>query len=758
LALVAGTLLLAAPAGAQAGAPSIPESWVEEVSATSAKLRAKINPNGPFSAYRFEYVTQAAFEKSGFATAIKAPPSGAPLGGGTTTLTVSQSLTPPLTPLTPATPYRYRAVASNSEGTTIGPEHVFATQEVALTFHLPDRRGWEMVSPVDKGGGAIAPPGALHGGGELQATHSGAPTTTAITYGSATAFGQAAGAPPVSQYLSRRSEGGWLTENVSAPLDSGAYGDKSDGAPYRLFSTDLSKGLLFGGLPCRGGVAGCPAPNPVLPGTGAPAGFMAYYLREGSSGDYTSLLSAQDLSHTSVSSEAFALSFAAASPDLSHLVLSSCAALTQDATETLASPGECAPERNLYEWSASGLKLINLLPGQTEGAPGARIAAPIGALSEDGSRVYWVEEGKLYLREGSQSYLLDEAGGEGGTLQAASSDGSIAFFSREGHLYRFLVSTKTLTDLTPAGGVAGVLGASEDGSTLYYQDAAGIERWHEGATTQIAAGAQAAAKSDYEPPTIGTARVSPDGSHLAFLSTRELTGYDNAGQMEVYIYGPPVAGGAPQLNCASCNPTGERPQGAASIPGALPNGSTEAYKPRALSADGNRIFFDSSDELVVQDTNSHPDVYQWEARGEGDCVRSPGCVNLISSGRALEGASFIDASAVGVDAYFITDEPLISTDPGSIDLYDARVGGGFAIPPKPIPCIADACQSLPPTPEDPDPGTLVKNAGNPAQSFLVEEKKKKNRKSHRGHKGKGKRQINGKGKYHVPLKRKDRAR
>jgi hypothetical protein len=726
LALLAGALLL--PAAAQAAeAPQVGESWVTDVTASSAKLWAKINPGGANATYRFEYVSQSAFEVSGYATAAKAPLSGAAaLGAGTTFQEVVQSIEG----LSAATAYRYRVLATNKEGTTTAPEHVLATQESSLNFKLADNRGWELVSPIDKGGGAIAAPEALFGGGTDQAAQGGG----AVTYGSATAFGKdPKGAPPVSQYLSTRSASSWVTEDVSAPLASAAYGDLPDGAPYRLFSDDLAQGLLFGGLACRGEIKGCPAPNPVLAGSGAPSGYMAYYLRDGATGSYTSLLTPADLAHSAVSPEAFEASFAAASPDLPHVVLSSCAALTANATEAPAGPGQCDPEeQNLYEWSSSGLSLVNLLPGDTEGTPGAAIAAFIGAVSQNGARIYWTGAGNLYLREGTASALV----GEGTSFQAASADGSIAYFSKEGHLYRYDALAKAPTDLTPTGSLAGVLGSSADGSTVYYQDGSGIERWREGTIAQVAPGAAAAAPSDYSPAR-GTSRVSPDGSHLAFLSNKELSTYDNGGEMEAYLYGPPLGGGAPQLICASCNPTGERPQGAASIPGTPANGSTRAYKPRVLSADGSRLFFDSSDELVVGDSNTHSDVYQWEAKGVGDCVRSPGCVSLISSGRALGGASFIDASADGSDAYFITDESLVGADPGSIDLYDARIGGGFPEAPKPTPCIADACQSLPPTPEDPDPGSLVKSSGNPAPSFAGP-KKKKHRKHHKGHKkGKG---------------------
>ena len=74
---------------------------------------------------------------------------------------------------------------------------------------------------------------------------------------------------------------------------------------------------------------------------------------------------------------------------------------------------------------------------------------------------------------------------------------------------------------------------------------------------------------------------------------------------------------------------------------------------------------------------------------------------LISSGRSAGGASFVDASADGSDAFFLTDGSLVAADPGSVDLYDARVGGGFPIPPPPIACEGDACQALPPEPVDP---------------------------------------------------------
>jgi hypothetical protein len=745
-ALAAWAVILLIPAVAlAAGPPQVNASWVTEVTATGAKLRAEINPNGFSTTYRFQYISDSAYRanqealppRDAFTGAAQVPPGKeAGIGSGTTPLAVVQSVGS----LTPATTYHYRPIATNAAGPpVVGPAHVFTTQETSLVFRLPDNRGWELVSPVDKNGGAIAAPEAIFGGGDIQAAAVAAgENAPSITYGSATSFGEAAGAPPASQYASRRTASGWLTSNISTPLDSAAYGDHPDGAPYRLFSTDLSRALLFGGLACRGGLEGCPAANQPLPGTGAPPGYMAYYMRDNTSGALSSLLDAADVAHSSVAAQSFEVAFAAASPDLSHVVLSSCAALTANATEIPGSPGSCnSAATNLYEWSASGLQLVNLLPGASSGTPGAAIAAPSGAVSGDGSRVYWTQGGNLYLREGAQTVWVDESQGGGGVFQTATPDGSIAFFTKAGHLYRFSAATKAAVDITPAGGVIGVLGASADGSHLYYQDGDGLEHWSSGAVLTVAPGAAVAAKSDY-PPATGTSRVSADGLHLAFLSSAELTGYDNTDaatklpDSELYIYGPPPAGGPAALACASCNPTGERPDGPSTIPGDAANGSTHAYKPRVLSGDGSRLFFDSADELVVQDTNSHPDVYEWEAPGAGTCSRPSGCVDLISSGRGTGGASFLDATADGSDIFFITSESLVRSDPrGSVDAYDARVNGGFVDPPEPIPCLGDSCQSLPGEPDDPTPGTLVPNSGNPPLRFFGPKAKRKHLKLHK---------------------------
>jgi hypothetical protein len=693
-------LSLFAPVASAAGAPQVGPAWTGGVGSVTATLLAEVSPNGLSGTYHFDYLPEATYQanlgagKDGFAGAAKAPPGSDPsIGSGVVAATVSRSISS----LQPDTAYRYRVQATNSAGTTFGLARPFRTEPFGGGPILLDGRGWELVSPVEKDGGEVQGPGQSFGGGTIQAAAGG----SALTYSSTSAFGDAGGAPAGSQYVSRRAAGGWATENVTEPTVSGAYGEEPDGVPFQLFSVDLAQALMLDGR-CREAGAGDPCPR-------------SYLLRESATGALATSPARPDLW------------LAGANADLSQRVLSTCAALTANAVE-VPGPDGCDPAKpNLYRWSAGGLSLVNLLPAAVVGTPGADLAAQAGATSSDGSRVYWRElaSGNLFLREAASTKQVDDTVGGGGTFQAASTSGALAYFTSSGHLYRYDAPSDTATDLTPAGGVVGVLGASADGARVYYLSAAGLFLRQGATTTKVADAADA---SNY-PPATGTARVTPSGSHLAFLSSASLTGYDNRKratppgppQVEAFLYDA----GTGVLTCASCNPSGEQPLGGSTIPGALANGkgllAIHAYKPRALSDDGRRLFFDSLDELALQDEEpnhtTEPDVYEWEAQGAGSCAHEGGCVGLVSSGDQGTGSAFLDASATGGDAFFLTSESLVGADTGFADLYDARVGGGFPEPARPIECFGDSCQFLPSEPEDPNPGTLIPSTGNPPLRF-----------------------------------------
>ena len=719
LSLAAIALLALAPAPANAAPPTIGQVYSSAIFSSTATLNAQINPNGLSTSYHFDYLTKAAYEaniaaaKEPFSGALRIPAlSDSNIGAGSSLINVT-----PQQPsnLSPDTAYRYRLVAKNT-ATATSATFSFTTQAIGGGSVLADGRGWEMVSPVDKNGGQVEAPGAIAKGGVLQAAAQGG----SVTYGSSASFAGGVGAPPASQYLATRNSGGWSTQNLTKPIFSGTYDAKDTGAPYQLFSADLARAILLNGDHCRGEGTNCAVANPPLSGTDAPAGYEDYYLIEGGS---TALLGNSNAGFLAIDPAHFDLSLAGTSPDLKHPVLSTCAALSSNATQVPLGEGCDPAQQNLYEYSpGTGLTLVNLLPGETAGTPGAALAAQSGAISADGSRVYFSQGGNLYLRAAGQTKEVDEDAGGGGAFETASSDGSVAFFSKAEHLYRYTTASGHATDLTPSGGVKGVLGTDATGSSVYFQDESALALWHT-TTTTVAPGAEAAEEGDWLSKA-ATARVSADGTKLLFTSKLPLTEYDNTDlkaktpDAEVFLYD---SSGAGSLTCVSCNPTNGRPIGPSSIPGSVPNGtaegSTNAYKPRALSANGRRVFFDSRDALGLADTNNSPDVYEWEAQGEGGCTRAGGCVNLISDGRTAGGATFIDASADGSDAFFLTAGSLVKADPGAQDLYDARVGGGFPEASEPLACEGDACQPLPSPPVDPTLTTLLTGPGNPPVRF-----------------------------------------
>ncbi len=72
-------------------------------------------------------------------------------------------------------------------------------------------------------------------------------------------------------------------------------------------------------------------------------------------------------------------------------------------------------------------------------------------------------------------------------------------------------------------------------------------------------------------------------------------------------------------------------------------------------------------------------------------------MQLISSGKSTSPSMFLDSTPSGNDAFFITRSRLVPSDKDEqMDLYDARVGGGFPEEPAPPPCEGEACKGSSP--------------------------------------------------------------
>lgn len=778
---------------------------VADASGDSVTLEAAVNPRSEPSeeptSYYFQYTPEERFQREGFTGASSIPAPDGQLAPSYE----ADLVTAHPQGLSPGTVYRYRLVAENEisrregkptegERDETGKEVVrsFTTQSQGV-FALPDGRAWELVSPPNKHGAKLELP--FEHGGAIQASANG----EAVTYEASapTESGPPAN-PGTTQVLSTRGASSWSSVDISLPREA-AQGWDQVGGEYVFFSSDLSLSAInpFGAF---------------LPSLSAEASEQTAYLRN----DFPK----GDPSHPCVSScyhpfvtgapgfanvpegtefggESFSKcsglcgpQFLGATPDGRYVVLQSNAALV-----------EGAPAESLYEWAEGQLTLVSVLPESQGGGPAPASGTPAlgssngnvgnfeyvahNAISTDGSRVVWSTLGNsnlLYLRDVAHEETV-QLGGREASFLTASSDGSRVFFDAGGggDLQVFEapsgspLSAGHVTDLGPG---AGVLGASEDASSLYFVTDGAVtgseanERgetavvgqpnlylYHAGETKLIAVLSNEDRSGGVGLPTRETVRVSPSGGWAEFMSDRSLTGYDNrdasSGKLdeEVFLYDE-AGDGRGKLVCASCDPTGARPHGVfdagttvsrllADEGGAWAGhwlaANVQAWptpfeQPRNLS-DSGRLFFDSPDGLSPSDTNGVEDVYEYEPSGVGDCTsasstysaRSDGCVALISSGTSKEESAFIDASESGDDVFFMTSAQLSPADTDTVpDIYDARVGGGFPLSQPPPACEGDACQSPVAAPSDPTPGSLTyQGSGNPAPAAAVKKIVKK---------------------------------
>jgi hypothetical protein len=589
---------------------------------------------------------------------------------------------------------------------------------------LPDCRAYEMVSPADKNGGGVD---QGNGGGWWQSAEDG----SLMAFSSTSAFGDALSSTGLVQfYLASRGVGGW-SSHALMPRQAPERAPIGATPGFRAFSRDLSKGVLNDvGLDDPPLVSGEPAENENL------------FLRDNNNDAY------QLMDVTPAGAAAARVSFQGASSDFSHVVFSEVAKLTAN-----AAGGEDA---NLYEWSGGAVNLVSVLP---DSLPFEDQLVYARAVSEDGSRVVFSgnQAERLYLHEDGGVTVQVNSGGLGGSVnfQAATPDVSSVLFTEGAqagltgdtvagsgeNLYEYEVQGARVRDLTAVAHaeVLGVAGMGGDGGYVYFVArgalAAGaiagqpnLYLLHEGAFTYIATLSGAYSRAGDEADWLGEqqgvlngdpVRVTPDGVSLEFESVERLTGYDNTDvgtgnpDTEVFFYDAQTG----RLVCVSCNPSGARPVGPSSI---LPSVSEEnassqdelheagvsrgrdAYRTRNLSVDGSRVFFNSFDALLPQDSNGRENVYEWEREGAGSCRRVGGCLFSISSGTSGENSVFADASASGGDVFFMTLQPLVSQDQDELfDLYDARVGGGYPPLAVSVGCDGEACRQ----------GTVESSAG-----------------------------------------------
>jgi hypothetical protein len=686
-----------------------------------ATLRAEVNPNGLATSYYFEYGPTNSY---GSKTAVFN------LKGGEGVV----SATAVVSGLTPDTSYHFRSVVTNEEGSKAGSDVGFKTL-VPVFEGLPDGRVYEMVTPLENEDAEVYVPQDGLGGelGQGQGVtvpaefQSAADGDSIIYFGDPTKGGTGNGGNGLgNSYLATRYPGGgWKQVNTSnlspgsqpPPLFSGTPPNRSaESLKISVVSSSADGSRVF-----------FEADDALIPGEGS--------IEKELADDVKSEVEHNEVHNYLYESFKGHLSLIDVSPGgkvASNAVFGD----QPDVSNVVSSSGS----RVFWTDLNTGGLYVRENPGQPESPHGAQGECTV------------VTDACTVQVDASQAH----GPGGGGQFWTASEDGSKVFFTDSdaagltsstlpgsgANLYEYEVSQtvgqsgvlKDLTTVTEAG-VEGVIGSSENGEYVYFVATSALDnrendehrtavkggynlyviRGDESprfiATLSQKDGGQVepfvsignVAFGDWQPAlSHRTAEVSPNGEGLVFMSEESLTGYsnrvDNSNLDEVFAY----EAGSGHLFCVSCSQSGEPPsanveaEGDGRVAGfvqvAWGNGGL-----RWMSENGGKVFFDSGEPLVAQDTNEAQDVYEWEREGEGSCVEPEGCVYLLSGGTS-HSASWLEGESVSGNDVFIDTRAQLTPEDHSetYNLFDARVGG---VKPATEPtCSGTGCQGIPSPP------------------------------------------------------------
>jgi hypothetical protein len=763
--------------------PLIEAESVSRISTVDAVLGAVINPDGLPTTYRFEYGPDQSYGMS-----VPANPIG--IGEGETGIAVQQ----PITGLQPGTTYHFRVVATNAADVAEGDDRTFTTDVGGGLGALPDGRAYEMVSPPEKNGvnilnnsgteasfsGDAASFSAL--GAFADAPSAGVnnwyraerTSSTWVTRGISPPFapngeqlstGLLALTPDLSRMLMRAHPAPPIAPGEQIHAADIFRRDIPDG-PFENLTPEVPDPTSFALSNFAGAdpglnvvainspqqlTADAPAPDEQKPRAYVWSNGDLHYigvLPDGSNADQSSVgyrVCCQE-NRNAVSSDGSQVAFSAASGGQSQIYLRKNPAAPQS---PLDGENKCLVAEDACTVEASAPKQV--LPEPSTGAffQGA---------SQDGKKVFFQTEDELIPGDtdtgpiGNDLYVFEPATNQ---LRRISLDGN----STDGSGAQF----------------EGVLDFTADGGFVYFAavgelvpgqpSAAGTHLyvWHDdgsanGTIRYIATLDPALDKLDWSASLLSVkerrVQASADGNYFAFSAATPLSTYDNFNPAacpiqvgsraegrcyELYLYNDE----AQDLDCVSCDPKGETANGDAALYGmdesginGIGDGGTGFTSHNVLN-DG-RMFFETKDSLVAQDSNTATDVYEWVG----------GKATLISTGVSQEDSHFANATPSGSDVFFLTTDRLVGIDADpNVDLYDARVGGGLAgqNPVISPPCQAEGCRTGPGSSQLPlspavssefvGPGNTKGRKAHRRRHHRAKHRRKKHSKGHHRHRG-----------------------
>jgi len=727
--------------------PEVSNITASNVETGGAHLVADVLPNGAYTHFKFEIGTEP-----GNYTEYRPlnPPENAVYDYRSTT---PKHVDVQLQGLEAHTTYYFRFVAFNDAGSTAAPPQKFTTfgkdkfgddcpnahvRQQTGTRLLLDCRAYELVSAANAGGYDVESdlsPGEtplvtspLADGRATYALHYG---TLPGAAGNPTNFGH-------DPYLAVRGSDGWTTQYVGLPAGGMADDEDPYGSPLLGYDGNLTV-FAFGG------------PNICDPCFADGSTNIPLHHADGG-GIEKGMRGSQE-----PAGEPFGTVLQPFSDDGSHFVFGS-----KEKFESNGDSGGSIYDRDLAP--GGDTQVVSTLPAGTVMTGGQ--VAELG-ISSDGSRIVVAQqlgtdgEGNAlwhpYLHIGTNAQTVDLAPSTTGVLYAGmSADGTSVFYATRDKLLG--ADTDSSADIYEAdvsgGGPASLSLVSVDGTTpsnsdsctpsddwniasgasdcsaLPFAGAAGVSRsgsiyflspeqldGSEGEADEVNLYMKSAGQptkfvatidsGTIENPAVINAleqngthdlsdfQVSTDGRYAIFSSTDPVIGYPNGGHYLLYRFDAQSG-----IDCASC-PISEITATADTTP-----------PPYGLGlSDSGKVFFSTTEQLVLRDTNKKADAYEWLKDDE----HPTGEQQLISTGTSPLDSHLLGITADGVDAFFFTHDTLATEDENgnAVKLYSARAFGGFDyLPPKKACAASDECHG-PGTETPPDPNINTYTGGGP---------------------------------------------
>jgi hypothetical protein len=771
-----------------AGPPTAETFATHAIRGEDMRALGYLMPHGLDTHYRFEYTTTD-FTGCGTPTnpsCLTTPELDAGAGEVSNGIYPTRIVGVDLPGLQPGQTYHYRLLAKNEAGeaspgagrtlavpAAAEPAAAEACPNEALrtgpSAHLPDCRAYEQISPVDKEGaqealkyGTVFDTGVLIGEDGEHVMYMSKNTR----WGPGPAAGQA------PYFFSRQPGEGWR-------MTAGAPQPEAGANVYQpqLLSPDLTGlGLRAAYITPLDFKAGPPG------GPYATAATVPLNQAEGERG------------------------WVAASEGFGKLILE-----VED-HKLVEPPTATKGGNDLYEYSEGQLRQVNVNSGgKTIGSCGARIVqgkeesgtvSSVHAVSADGSRVFFEAVPGASCSEPTHLYMRLDGGTENaetldlglhGFLAANKEGTKVLLEKRSGQSHEVLLYDTESATFKPLFSEQEELSGfhpSKDLTVIYFTS---NERLiPEAPPLSAETGFQPKDVYRYDIPAenlsvvaqvsnLGTASPSPDGRYYYFdswgvagLPTAKIEKGAKPEQANQFYRYDSAQGVVECVSCAS--PFDPEPKwGVNDTGGALGTNLRDANgvpKSTVFSANGDYAFFETPSALVPQDVNGEVppearggerpggtpsnDVYEWRRDGLDGCAHLQGCLSLITPGTGGFLVALLGTTDSGRDVFFYTSSQLLPQDNDTAgDFYDARIGGGFAEPTRPVECEGDACSTPFAAPNDLTPSSSTfQGAGNVLGAAMPEVKLKAKPKAKKTCKPKAKKKCKTKAKKKVGKKAK----